>query len=205
MATNLTNSTFSSTYKDDFRDSDGYHRILFNTGRALQARELTQIQTILQNQVSRMGNNIFKEGSLVRPGGVNINPKFEYVRLNPTNHPATDLANYVGVEFTGTDSQIKAKVLRAEAAGSNPTTDPVTLYVRYTSTVGETSTSSTTTKRFRKDELLTGGSFTLQVENSDDFDAVGVGTIVNFADGVYYTRGHFVFAEAQSKIISRYT
>ena len=62
MATNLTNSTFSSTYKDDFRDSDGYHRILFNTGRALQARELTQIQTILQNQVSRMGNNIFKEG-----------------------------------------------------------------------------------------------------------------------------------------------
>ncbi len=205
MATNLTNSTFSSTYKDDFRDSDGYHRILFNTGRALQARELTQIQTILQNQVSRMGNNIFKEGSLVRPGGVNINPKFEYVRLNPTNHPATDLDDYVGVEFTGTDSQIKAKVLRAEAAGSNPTTDPVTLYVRYTSTVGETSTSSTTTKRFRKDELLTGGSFTLQVENNDDFDAVGVGTIVNFADGVYYTRGHFVFAEAQSKIISRYT
>ena len=35
MATNLTNSTFSSTYKDDFRDSDGYHKILFNTGRAL--------------------------------------------------------------------------------------------------------------------------------------------------------------------------
>ena len=35
MATTLTNTTFSTTYKDDFRDSDGYHRILFNSGKAL--------------------------------------------------------------------------------------------------------------------------------------------------------------------------
>ena len=39
MATTLTSNTFSSTYKDDFRDSDNYHKILFNTGVALQARE----------------------------------------------------------------------------------------------------------------------------------------------------------------------
>ena len=50
MATTLTNTTFLTTYKDDFRDSDGYHRILFNSGKALQARELTQIQTFLQTQ-----------------------------------------------------------------------------------------------------------------------------------------------------------
>ena len=47
MATNLTETTFPSTYKDDFADSAGFHKILFNSGKALQARELTQLQTIL--------------------------------------------------------------------------------------------------------------------------------------------------------------
>ena len=38
MATSVTNTTFPVTYKDDFVDSDNYHRILFNSGKALQAR-----------------------------------------------------------------------------------------------------------------------------------------------------------------------
>ena len=53
MATTITSSTFTNTYKDDYLDSDGYHKILFNSGVALQARELTQLQTILQNQIKR--------------------------------------------------------------------------------------------------------------------------------------------------------
>ena len=69
MATTLTSNTFTSTYKDDFRDSDHYHKILFNSGVALQARELTQIQTILQTQIARLGNNLFKEGAVIKPGG----------------------------------------------------------------------------------------------------------------------------------------
>ena len=51
MATNLSNVTFSNVYKDDFADSDNYHRILFNSGKALQARELTQMQTIIQKEI----------------------------------------------------------------------------------------------------------------------------------------------------------
>ena len=68
MATNITSATFSNTYKDDFLDSDGFHRILFNSGRTLQARELTQMQTILQKQIERMGNNLYKEGGVVAEG-----------------------------------------------------------------------------------------------------------------------------------------
>ena len=84
MATTLTSNTFSSTYKDDFRDSDNYHKILFNTGVALQARELTQIQTILQNQIQRFGDNIFKEGAVVKPGGANLQAKYEFIKLDPS-------------------------------------------------------------------------------------------------------------------------
>ena len=77
MPTTFTSNVFSSTYKDDFLDSDNYHRILFNSGRALQARELTQMQTIIQEEIARFGRNIFKEGSAVNPGGPSINNEYE--------------------------------------------------------------------------------------------------------------------------------
>ena len=104
MATTLTNTTFSTTYKDDFKDSDGYHRILFNSGKALQARELTQIQTFLQQQITRFGNNIFKEGAIVKPGGVNLNQGYEFVKLNTTvNALPTDASTiFPGAIFEGT-------------------------------------------------------------------------------------------------------
>ena len=59
-----------SPYYDDFADSNNYHRVLFRPSYALQARELTQAQTILQSQVERFGNHVFKEGDVVVPGSV---------------------------------------------------------------------------------------------------------------------------------------
>ena len=57
MPNNFTSTTFSDVYKDDFADSDGYYRILFNSGRPLQARELTQLQTIIQEQIKRFAES----------------------------------------------------------------------------------------------------------------------------------------------------
>lgn len=67
MATTFTKNTFGVTYKDDFADSDNYHRILFNSGRAVQARELTQAQTITQEELARLGRHVFKDGAAVNP------------------------------------------------------------------------------------------------------------------------------------------
>ena len=47
-------------YYDDFDDTKNFHRILFKPGKAVQARELTQAQTILQDQITKFANNIFK-------------------------------------------------------------------------------------------------------------------------------------------------
>ena len=81
MATNLSNVTFQNVYKDDFRDSDNYHRILFNSGKALQARELTQSQTIIQKEIERFGSNIFKQGGAVNGGNLTVDNKVEYINL----------------------------------------------------------------------------------------------------------------------------
>ena len=76
MASTLNSRVLSNTYKDDFVDSDGYYRILFNSGRPLQARELTQMQTILQNQIRHVGTNLFKEGGVVKPGESILNNSY---------------------------------------------------------------------------------------------------------------------------------
>ncbi len=40
-----------SPYYDDFDESKNFHKILYRAGRPVQARELTQSQSLLQNQV----------------------------------------------------------------------------------------------------------------------------------------------------------
>ena len=54
-----------SPYYDDFDESKKFHKILFRAGRPVQARELTQSQSLLQNQVQRFGDHMFKEGSIL--------------------------------------------------------------------------------------------------------------------------------------------
>ena len=207
MATTLTNTTFSTTYKDDFRDSDNYHRILFNTGKALQARELTQIQTFLQNQISRFGNNIYKEGAVVKPGGANLNQKYEFIKLNTTvNSLPPDTSIMIGQVFTGTTSNIQVKVLQVlQATGS----DPATIYVQYINTSSATAGASTI--RMTPGENMTGSgsalnvTLTVQTANTVTNPATGVGILATLKSGIYYARGHFVFTEDQSTVISKYS
>ena len=40
-------------YYDDYDETKGFYRILFRPGYAFQAREVTQLQTILQKLVER--------------------------------------------------------------------------------------------------------------------------------------------------------
>lgn len=204
MATTITSSTFTNTYKDDFLDSDGYHKILFNSGVALQARELTQIQTILQNQIKRFGDNIFLEGAVVKPGGANLNSKYEFIKLNTSSFalPGTP-SSLVGRSFTGQTSGIVAKVLEVVTAEGS---DPATLYVQYTSTLASGASTSNPI-RMQAGETIDDGSTTLVVQTTNTIanPAVGTGARFSIGEGIYYTNGHFVFVETQSKIISKYS
>lgn len=117
MANRFTENLFSNTYKDDYKDSDNYYRVLFNAGKALQARELTQMQTIIQKEIERFGRNIFKEGASVNPGGPTLNTRYEFIKLDTTtNTLPVDTTAIVGDEFTGQDSTFKFIVLEVVAA-----------------------------------------------------------------------------------------
>lgn len=203
MAT-FTKNSFETTYKDDFVDSDNYHRILFNSGRALQARELTQMQTIIQEEVARFGRNVFKDGAAVNPGGPTINNSFEFVKLNTTtNQLPTDTSTLIGLELTGATSSVKGRVVRVETASGS---DPATLYVQYTDT-DTSGLSGTSVVRFTAGENITGGGETLTVQTTNTVanPATGQGTIISNAGGDFFVRGHFVFAKPQSVLLSKYS
>lgn len=207
MATTFTETTLATTYKDDFRDSDNYHRILFNSGVGLQARELTQLQTILQKQIERFGNNIFKEGTVVKPGGVNVNPRYEFIKLNeadPSHVMPPDVTTLVGKTVTGQTSGIIATILEAVASSGS---DPATLYVKYTSTSSAQGNTDVVTQRMASNEVMDvsdGTDLKVQLATLGN-PSVGTGTQVTIRSGIYYARGNFVFTEDQSKIISKYT
>ena len=63
MATNFN----VSPYFDDFSEAKNFHRILFRPAFAVQARELTQLQTILQNQIERFGEHTVSYTHLTLP------------------------------------------------------------------------------------------------------------------------------------------
>ena len=80
MTTTSIKKYSESPYYDDFDESKNYHRILFRPGYAVQARELTQLQTSLQAQIDRHGQYAFKDGSRVVNGEVSLNVEYDFIK-----------------------------------------------------------------------------------------------------------------------------
>lgn len=129
-------------YYDDYQDSKKFLKMLFKPGYALQARELTQIQTILQKQVSRFANHIFKDGSPVVDGQLALvecnfirvetavtGASGEVVAVNPTQFIGKVVVN------DGTQ-QLRMKVLHVETPEQDSTTDNYhVLFVEYLNSI----------------------------------------------------------------------
>ena len=196
MATTYTDTLFATKYKDDYSDSAGFYRILYNSGKVLQARELTQMQTIINKQIERFGNNIFKEGAVVKPGGLSIDTGYEFVKLDATS---TSTSASVGDILTGATSGVKAEVLEIVSASGS---DPTTFYLRYVNTSGSSTTTSS--PRFQAGESL-GSGRVVQITNTSANPAIGKGTRATVGESVYFTQGFFVYTESQTKIISKYS
>jgi hypothetical protein len=118
-----------SPYYDDYTESKKFHRILFRPSFAVQARELTQSQTILQNQIERVGDHLFKQGAMVIPGQVSIDTNYTAVKL--TSKSASSIDTYNGSTITGGTSGVIAEVVGVAATDG---TDPDTLFVKYNKT-----------------------------------------------------------------------
>ena len=212
MPISFSENLMNSTYKDDFSDSAGYKRILFNPRRALQARELTQSQTIIQKDMERFGRNIFKEGAMVNPGGISLNANIQFVKLQPgilqapTTAFAANTLAVPGAIFNGLTSGISAEIICVED-GDGTAENPPTLYIMYRS--GGSQTAGTSTLRFLPDETIQidngSESYKIKANHTESNPSYGQGVRLSVASGDYFTQGHFCFATSQSIIVSKYS
>ena len=177
-------------YYDDFDEDKNFMRVLFRPGYSVQARELTQLQTILSNQIEKFGNHIFKSGSPVYGGKVFLDPNANYVKLqtqyNGTDIDANEFLGKTVVSYSG-GSIVRAKVVAIDTTGTNPV-----LVLKYVS--GERFLAGDTIRVYRQEIFAT-----LAVT-----DAVGQSLIATITEGVYYFKGQFVSVSPQTIIIETY-
>jgi len=193
-------------YYDDFSEDSNFHRVLFRPGYAVQARELTQLQTILQNQIERHGRFVFKEGTVVIPGALGFTTDYYAVKIQSTfsNNDISDyISEYVGTKITGTTSGVVADVISVEPA---TTTDEITLFVKY-----KESGTDNVTSRFVDGENISSnasvGGFGIGIDSATlvTTNATATGSSANIEEGVYFIRGHFVKVLKQRIILDKYT
>ena len=172
-----------SPYYDDFNEDKKFHRILFRPSFAVQARELTQSQTILQNQIERFGDHVFKQGAMVIPGQVGFDLEYSSIKL--TSKTASALSTYNGTTLTGQTSGVIAEVVGISATDG---TDPDTLFIKYNK--GGTNNA---TVSFTAGETL--NSTALNDLNNPETVVVAsthTGSATSTEKGVYYINGYFV-------------
>lgn len=153
-------------YYDDYDETKNYHKILFRPGYSVQARELTQLQTILQNQVERFGNHIFKDGSKVY-GAESAIQTVDALTVTTTS----ELSNFIGYEVFSGDN--RAKVIHAEII------DSVT-YLFVAVVRGTLPTSGTVTSTIEG------------IQATATISATSTAKLFSVTEGIFFIDGYFV-------------
>ena len=194
-------------YYDDFDPAKNYHRILFKPGYAVQARELTQTQSILQNQISNFADNIFKQNTPITGGQVTTNFNCYYIKLQSTyNNVSINPTNFIGKSIqdqaTGT---VKARIIAAAAAGGI-SGEPSTIVVTYTSGA-----------QFTNGSVIVDSNTLQPIAQAITSFATGSSSVASISQGVFYissnyttttgeviTKGTFVQVNPQTVILNKY-
>ena len=198
-------------YFDDFDSDKGFLKVLFKPGYPVQARELTTLQSILQNQIDTFGQGVYKEGSVVVPGGITLNNDFPAVLIQNT-YLNLDVELYRaaidGKVVKGATSGVRARVSFSISAATSERNN-ITFYVTYLQKA-----SDNTTTTFTNGEVLTceedityqsttisAGTPLAQLLNSN---SSSTGSTANIGAGIYFVRGYFVPVLEQTLILDQY-
>lgn len=191
-----TNRTGQAPYFDDYNEDKKFYRILFRPGMAVQARELTQLQTILQNQIERFGSHIFSEGAMVIPGYANFDTNVSYVKVEHDSlHTREWLVNNIHGQTIQNANGMTALVVDSLTPFDLETS--TILYIKYLS-------GDVTNTAFSNNQTLTEPSSGITFQTIVA-DATGIGSVATLDRGVYFIHGHFVLVEAQRIILEPFT
>ena len=185
-------------YYDDYSESKNFYRVLFRPGYAVQAREVTQLQTILQKQIERNGRHTFEEGSIVLGCELNYDNEVKSVKLE-TQFAGADLSldGFANGIVVGGTSNARGRIV---ATAASTAADQPTLMFHYLNN-----------NTFNDGETLTVEGSTTQANTVSSAGASGItgatgnGAVVSVDSGVFYVGGYFVFKDAETLVLEKYS
>ena len=200
-------------YFDDFDADNDYYKVLFKPGYPVQARELTTLQSILQNQVEKFGQHFFKEGAKVIPGNTSYSTTYYAVQIDNA-YLGLEVADYinqiVGSKITGETSGVTAVVNEVLLANESER-GSTTLYINYISS----NTNNNLTQTFADGELLnadiTISSANTVIASGEPFASTVISSAASTAsaffinDGVYFAKGEFLNVDTETLILDQYS
>lgn len=194
-------TTFNnSPFFDDFNVNNNFYRVLFRPGYSVQTRELNQLQSILQQQISHISDFAVADKTAVIGGNINFNKNVDYLKLESRSVLSYPIAAYSnGVRFKTVDG-ISGKVILAM---SDVNTGEITLYIHYDSAaIGSgrhyPNAGEQITLTFPNDDTES------LIVSSLSSDYKGFGTTVFLNESVYYIKNTFVQVPPQALILSKY-
>ena len=219
----------ASPYFDDFNAENNYQKILFRPGFAVQARELTQLQSALQHQIESHGSHIFREGAMVVPGNFVLQDYYSLKLASTFNAEQVDPSQYFNedtpVTITGATTGVTAKVVGFK---DGTTTEQPLLYLSYersgsdfettvfadgenisantaiTHSTQQYTTSAESVTTYTSEYTATNGATTAQLASAEG-PAARTGLALRIESGVYYIRGFFVNNIAETLVLNNYS
>ena len=203
-------------YYDDYSEDKKFHKVLYRAGRPLQARELTQSQSILQNQIERMGDHFFEEGTLIQGAQINVDMDVYFVKVKAANpnvggDTATETyrESYHGKFVRGQTTGVVAKVVTSTA---ETTDDKLTLFVRPV----QQGTNATNDFLFSAGETLElvgydeNGTVSADDTSNNDFELqpltetpTGRASLAEISEGILFVRGFFTKVDKQTLLLEK--
>ena len=214
--TSLSTNFNVSPYFDDYDEDKDFYRILFRPSVAVQARELTQLQTILQKQIQRFGDHVFKDGSVVEGVAITYFPNTHYISVSNqldgngintnTNIEITSLPDtYLITDGTDSNTSVRATIRLAKSGlvATQPETNR--FYLNYIFTGIDASNNDVETFTpgnklfiYNQNQSKFG---TLDANNLYDtidtlstnssFTSNGIAYLIKTSDGVIFQKGYF--------------
>jgi hypothetical protein len=201
----------TTPYNDDFDVNKGFYKVLFNPSRPVQARELTTLQSILQNQVEQFGKHIFKEGSVVIPGNVRYEAPVSAVEIE-SDYNGIPISLYfnqlIGKKIQGQTSGVSAEIFylldKKDSERNN-----YTLYIKYLQSGSDFQASTFSDgETLILQDIVNYSNTSIQPGqgfcNTISTNCNSNGSSVSVAEGVYFVRGYFARVLPQTILLDQY-
>ncbi len=176
-----------------------FHRILFRPKIAVQSRELTQLQTILQAQLERLGKSQFRDGEAVLGGQLTLDTTLTSGQVTLTSNLVAffDRATNAGkLIFDTIDTTTKGHVLQFMSADEGQVTNNYLLF-KYQ---GATTFSPAGVVQASDDATVTATFIA-----GNQADVFKRASVISIDEGVYFVSGFYVRVRPQTIVLNPFS